>query len=89
MKRSFIASVFFFVAASTVLVGCDQKMTNSLVSVNQCNVNKVKNELGDVISETRSCKITSLKEAMASTSQALKQGGDMSVSVDFNGKKIM
>lgn len=89
MKTSFISSVFFVITASTVLVGCDQKMNNSLVSFNQCNVNIVKNELGNVVSETRSCKSSSFKEIMASTSQAFGRGNDMSVSVDFNGKKIM
>lgn len=89
MKRSFIASVFVIVAASTVLIGCDQKVDNSLIGLNQCNINKVKNEQGDVVSETRSCTTASLKEIMASTSLAFKEGSDVSISVDYNGKKIM
>lgn len=89
MKKSTFAAILFTLAATVAISGCDKKIDNALIGVNQCNVIQEKNADGSLGKTNTICKKASINELIASVSESKKQGGKGIVSVDINGYKLM
>lgn len=89
MKNSTFAAILFTLAATAAISGCDKKIDNALIDVNQCNIIQEHNADGSLGKTNTVCKKTSINELIAAVSESKKNGGKGIVSVEMNGHKII
>lgn len=89
MKNSTFAAILFTLAATLAVSGCDKKIDNTLIGVNQCNIIQEHNADGSLGKTNTVCKKASINELIAAVSESKKNGGKGIVSVDVNGHKLM